>query len=78
VLKGRGMVMWKSEEMKVLNMFKADPPGHVSRFQWLFLARVMHAQTRRVELKGTRRENEKWIGTGHMARYYRLPEFLSS
>jgi len=40
--------MWKSEEMKELNMLRADPPGHVSRFERLILARVMHAPTGRV------------------------------
>jgi len=29
-----------SEEMKELNMLKADPPGHVARKEWLNLARV--------------------------------------
>ena len=40
--------MWMSEEMKELNMLRADPPGHVARKEWLNMARVMHAPTGRV------------------------------
>jgi len=71
-------MMWMSEEMKELNMLRSVPPGHVARLKWPNLTRVMHAPTGRVTGTGTRRENGKWIGTGHVARYYRLSGFLSS
>jgi len=78
VLKGSGRMMWMSEVMNELNMLKFVPPGHVARCEWLNLARVMHAPTGHVTEKGTRREKGKWIGTGHVARYYKLLGFLSS
>jgi len=64
--------------MKDFNMFNACPGSHVALNDLLKMARVTHAPTGRVERQNAERETAEEEKVGHVARFYRLPGFLSS